>query len=837
MFNTNYMFQIDNKNFKDFIPLLFDSIVNPLFNKENIVNEMNNVNSEVDMKITYNKDATMYKFLREFGNLESVLYRDAGGRFQVDKIDVDVLRQDLVDFHQKYYSANLIKICIVGSMSQNTLVQSLEHHFGKVENKQVPRPFYNETATYIEPFDEKFKNSIYLATAQYDLSTFSLIFKIPSQLKESYFSPVLFFWFLATFKAQNSLEQTLKSENLITKMWINTGNSDYINTIGIFNFLLSGKIDGKMDIILSYFYSFVAQLLEDENIETMFEIYSKISIKNYFFNSKNEFVDFNLSEDDQFEDAVDFSQKMFNFSNKEVLVVGAFASDFNKDKFREWLRIIIKENPIILIQSKEFQVANKNEENSEKAEQLNSLNKISQFKLDKTFKFDEEIQFTSFVKSDDFIANFQSNKGKKSFALIPIIDTQIFEHYSVETSCPIPNSIKTKSPNFKTVDEGLFSIRTPRTQVLGVLRFKNLMLAESASVEEQQTQIKLAEEIEQLKDCLTFEFKDDDQPKQVELIRSSNNLRVYHRLYRKTMQEEIAVVLHIESETLKSLVLANNIPDLRQFRLNSSVLCKYLVTVHQITFPGNHLEGNSVLCSADKTSLDFKFVGRLQSMRDFSAQFMKFIHEKAFSELFQPRLLQIIKDEMLFKYKQVKTYSISKFVNFYENLALMRDSVDFSKLHIYEQIETSFSELQKENLLSLKTSLFKDAKLTVLIIGAISKSKADSLSSHFESKLKVNYAVDEKSLNDLSYYDFARDNSLLKLKVNEHQIVQIPNPLKNDANSAYSSYFHFGISTRRKLFMNSVLQKGLHQYLFTELRVKRNYGYVASGYFFNLNDV
>lgn len=48
--------------------------MNPLFKVENIEKEINNVNSEISMRMTFNKSLGVYKLLKKFGNSESKLF-------------------------------------------------------------------------------------------------------------------------------------------------------------------------------------------------------------------------------------------------------------------------------------------------------------------------------------------------------------------------------------------------------------------------------------------------------------------------------------------------------------------------------------------------------------------------------------------------------------------------------------------------------------------------------------------------------------------------------------------------------------------------------------------
>ena len=48
--------------------MLADALAKPLFKKELLEKEINNVNSEISMRMTYNKGLAYYKMIKYLGN-------------------------------------------------------------------------------------------------------------------------------------------------------------------------------------------------------------------------------------------------------------------------------------------------------------------------------------------------------------------------------------------------------------------------------------------------------------------------------------------------------------------------------------------------------------------------------------------------------------------------------------------------------------------------------------------------------------------------------------------------------------------------------------------------
>ena len=98
-FTTSFYFKIDQSGLDEFLPALADAIQNPTFTEENILKEINNVNSEISMRMTYNKNMAYYKLLKKLGNPHSKLFQDGFANIDQSSLDIKDLRQKLAAVH------------------------------------------------------------------------------------------------------------------------------------------------------------------------------------------------------------------------------------------------------------------------------------------------------------------------------------------------------------------------------------------------------------------------------------------------------------------------------------------------------------------------------------------------------------------------------------------------------------------------------------------------------------------------------------------------------------------------------------------------------------------
>lgn len=67
-YNTSYFFDIETKGLYPVMERVADALTNATFSIESIEKEINNVNSEISMRMTYNKSLDYYKLIKMLGN-------------------------------------------------------------------------------------------------------------------------------------------------------------------------------------------------------------------------------------------------------------------------------------------------------------------------------------------------------------------------------------------------------------------------------------------------------------------------------------------------------------------------------------------------------------------------------------------------------------------------------------------------------------------------------------------------------------------------------------------------------------------------------------------------
>ncbi len=136
--HTNYFFDIDPQQLKPALERFSQFFISPLFNEAYVEREKNAVNAEYKARI--NDDA------RRIDDVYSELYakENPASKFSVGNLDTladragDKVRDDLLRYYQRHYSANVMTLVVLGREPLPVLQQMVEQYFSAVPNHQLP---------------------------------------------------------------------------------------------------------------------------------------------------------------------------------------------------------------------------------------------------------------------------------------------------------------------------------------------------------------------------------------------------------------------------------------------------------------------------------------------------------------------------------------------------------------------------------------------------------------------------------------------------------------------------------------------------------------------------
>jgi insulysin len=135
--NTNYHFEVSNAGLEKALDIFAQFFISPLIEASATKKEMNAVDSEFNMS-KQNDNLRGYVMMMKNSHLESNLNRFWYGN--LESLDRPNIREELLAFHTKWYSANIMKLVISSKSSLDELQKWAVEKFTPIVNKKVELP-------------------------------------------------------------------------------------------------------------------------------------------------------------------------------------------------------------------------------------------------------------------------------------------------------------------------------------------------------------------------------------------------------------------------------------------------------------------------------------------------------------------------------------------------------------------------------------------------------------------------------------------------------------------------------------------------------------------------
>ncbi|MCG3200558.1 MAG: Protease 3 [Gammaproteobacteria bacterium] len=138
--NTNYHFSIDKDYLEGGVDRFAQFFVAPLFTADYVQREKNAVNSEYKARIK-DDDRRLYSALQQVVNPRHPFSKFAVGSLEtLSDRDGSGIRDELMDFYRRHYSADLMTLAVLGKEPLPRLEEWVRSRFDKIENRSVTRP-------------------------------------------------------------------------------------------------------------------------------------------------------------------------------------------------------------------------------------------------------------------------------------------------------------------------------------------------------------------------------------------------------------------------------------------------------------------------------------------------------------------------------------------------------------------------------------------------------------------------------------------------------------------------------------------------------------------------
>ncbi|EGR28343.1 insulin-degrading enzyme, putative [Ichthyophthirius multifiliis] len=307
----------------------------PLFTESCTQRELQAINNE-------NKKNFLIDARRQFQIIRNMSKQDnAFGKFSTGNTETllkNDLRENLILFYEKYYSANLMKLAIY---SKNENLEKYLDFFKEINNKNQPNPIYKEF-----PFEKKTLSKYikYIPVQKDHRINFKWYLNFDQEdYKNKNFDFLQHLW---GHEGPNSLLSLLIKEDLAFELF--SGSSVYMKNFVEFNVNITLSEQGQKNItkVVQYVFYF-CQFLKEIKEEQFQRIWKEIKLmKNILFDFKEKSDPLNL--------VVNLSKIMHDLPIENVLQYPYLMETFSFEKIQEIVQNFTLENLLIVHSSPLF---------------------------------------------------------------------------------------------------------------------------------------------------------------------------------------------------------------------------------------------------------------------------------------------------------------------------------------------------------------------------------------------------------------------------------------------------------------------------------------------------
>ena len=311
---TTYLFSINSKQFAPALDRLSSAIKEPLFDGTMVEKEINAVNSEW-LKNRQTDTFIQQRALALTGNPSHPRVKLGVGNKETLGTNEEQLLGSLRDFHSKFYSANLMKLVLVGNQSSKELAKLARKYFSKIDNKKVERPVTNIPAYRAEDLSKEI-----FIKSKVKSPIFLIEFPIKDNRKSWKSKPNQYISKLINSQEDGSLMVKLQDEGLIQNgqavfmpsAWGKDGSA-------FIEYSLTEKGESNKETILFLTYQFI-DLIKSTGVE-----------KAYF----DELASINKIQFDDYQSpsalglAVGFGQRVFDWQAENLIDFAYVTSEYD----------------------------------------------------------------------------------------------------------------------------------------------------------------------------------------------------------------------------------------------------------------------------------------------------------------------------------------------------------------------------------------------------------------------------------------------------------------------------------------------------------------------------
>jgi len=331
--HTCYFFSVSNNNFYDIFDVFIHFFISPLFNKNAIEREMNAINAEY-LKNYNNDNWRMDQMVRLFIDKMTPIKKFNTGNFET--LNIPNIREKMIDFYNKYYSSNIMKLVILSKDKSNLVLDKIESNINMIKNNNI-NPIINVDKFF------KYENMISNIISIKDENILWLIWEFPYTKNVEETKIIFLFKYIFENYGENTIINILKKKNYLVQFSCDI-NFIYIDKLlFLINIKLTNLGFDNNNEVVNCVISYI-NFLKNVCIKKYYDELYNINKLNYVYVEKNE---------DNFDYILNIARNMINknIDKKNILINDNIYQEFdNKHEkiYNKLINIMVSKFNIIL---------------------------------------------------------------------------------------------------------------------------------------------------------------------------------------------------------------------------------------------------------------------------------------------------------------------------------------------------------------------------------------------------------------------------------------------------------------------------------------------------------
>ena len=338
--DTNYFFDVRAEAFPEALDRFAQFFIAPLFTEAYVDRERNAVHSEYESK-RLDDGRRIY-----VANKEAMNPEHNWTQFSVGNLDTLVntadtpIRPDLIEFYNRYYSANLMTLVVSAPLSLDELETLVSQRFSEIKNRNS-KPFSDAVPLYTE---NEIGREIRIKTLK-ESRQLSLTFPVPPRKKYWREKPLYFIANQIGYEGKGSLLSYLKAEGLADSVgaWIGIDQPEQ-STFDIHIDLTLQGLEQKERVIEAVF-SYIELIKQSGVQQSLFDEQALLAMTEFRFQQSSEPI----------HNVMRLSQMMVEYPEKELIRASYAFDQFDADLIYDYLSYMTPDNLVLGLYSQQVE--------------------------------------------------------------------------------------------------------------------------------------------------------------------------------------------------------------------------------------------------------------------------------------------------------------------------------------------------------------------------------------------------------------------------------------------------------------------------------------------------